>query len=205
MAQTMCGLAFTLPSPSLRLILISRPPPSRGGKAYSSRWQRETRKYTPRPFLFRLAGWWIAGSSNGGGRAAAPALDWGAGLSSRLPTAAGGGGSARGLLAQGWPSLFDKLIVRRGLADPGVTPVTTKVELEEIRLKERKKKKLKGELAGDWRQRPRGDARSSVPGSHFPLSSSFALTRRDLAINPHPGRGLVTEAGEEGIGRSAAF
>lgn len=56
------------------------------------------------------------------------------------------------------------------MADPGVTTVTTKVELEEIRLKERrKKKKLKGELAGDWKQRPRGDARSSVPGSDFPL------------------------------------
>lgn len=81
-----------------------------------------------------------------------------------------GGGSARGLLSQGWPSLFDKLIARRGLADPGVTLVTTKVELEEIRLKERKKK-LKGELAGDWRQRPRGDARSSAPGSGFPLSA----------------------------------
>lgn len=51
------------------------------------------------------------------------------------------GHSARGLLSQGWPSLFDKLIAWRGLAGPGVTPVTTKVELEEIRLKERGKKK----------------------------------------------------------------
>lgn len=61
-------------------------------------------------------------------------------LSSELPVAAGVGGSARGLLSQGWPSLFDRLIARRGLADPGVTPVTTKVELEEIRLKERRRK-----------------------------------------------------------------
>lgn len=77
--------------------------------------------------------------------------------------------AARGLLSRGWPSLFDRLIAERGLADPGVTPVTTKVELEEIRLKERrrkkkKKKKLEGELAGGWRQRAQGDARSSVPG-----------------------------------------
>lgn len=91
-------------------------------------------------------------------------------MSSRL-AAAWVGGSARGLFSQGWPNLFDKLIARRGLADPGVTPVTTKVELEEIRLKERrrKKKKLKGELAGDWRLKPRGDAGSSVPGSDSPL------------------------------------
>lgn len=54
--------------------------------------------------------------------------------------AGGGGSSARGLLSQGWPSLFDKLIAWRGLAGPGVTPVTTKVELEEIRLKERGEK-----------------------------------------------------------------
>lgn len=57
------------------------------------------------------------------------------------PSSPGWGDSARGLLSQGWPSLFDKLIARRGLADPGVTPVTTKVELEEIRLKERRRKK----------------------------------------------------------------
>lgn len=44
-----------------------------------------------------------------------------------LPLAgAGEGGSARGLLSQGWPSLFDKLIAWRGLADPGVTPVNNK-------------------------------------------------------------------------------
>lgn len=82
----------------------------------------------------------------------------GARLPARLPAAAaaGGGGSARGLLSQGWSRLFDKLIAWRGLAGPGVTPVTTKVELEEIRLKERGEKKLKGELAGDKRQRPSG-------------------------------------------------
>lgn len=58
------------------------------------------------------------------------------------------------------------------MADPGVTPVTTKVELEEIRLKERRKKKrkkLKGELAGDWKQRPRETSpfqlfRTNAPG-----------------------------------------
>lgn len=140
MAQTMCGLAFALPSASLRLILISLPL-SRGGKAHYSRWLQETRKYTP--FLSRLAGWWNAGSSNAGGQAAVPAL--GLGCRALLPVPhrrrRRGGGRARGLLSQGWPSLFDKLIARRGLADPGVTPVTTKVELEEIRLKERRKKK----------------------------------------------------------------
>lgn len=38
----------------------------------------------------------------------------------------GRGDSARGLLSQGWPKLFDKLIAWRGLADPGVTPVNNK-------------------------------------------------------------------------------
>lgn len=101
---------------------------------------------------------------------AAAALGLGCQALDPAPHRRRGGGSARGLLSQGWPSLFDKLIARRGLADPGVTLVTTKVELEEIRLKERKKK-LKGELAGDRRQRPRGDARSSAPSSGFPLSA----------------------------------
>lgn len=44
-----------------------------------------------------------------------------------LPAGGGGGvGNTRGLLSQGWPSLFDKLIAWRGLADPGVTPVNNK-------------------------------------------------------------------------------
>lgn len=51
----------------------------------------------------------------------------GARLPSRQPAAGGGsGGNTRGLLSQGWPSLFDKLIAWRGLADPGVTPVNNK-------------------------------------------------------------------------------
>lgn len=57
------------------------------------------------------------------------------------PPEGDGRSGARGLLSQGWPRLFDKLIAWRGLAGPGVTPVTTKVELEEIRLKERGGKK----------------------------------------------------------------
>ena len=44
----------------------------------------------------------------------------------RRPGEEGRGGSARGLLSQGWPSLFDKLIACRGLAGPGVTPVNNK-------------------------------------------------------------------------------
>lgn len=102
----------------------------------------------PRAGLFdpRPAGRWSAGGLREGCPAAARAARPGARLPSRLPAAAGGekrgagGSSARGLLSQGWPSLFDKLIAWRGLAGPGVTPVTTKVELEEIRLKERGEK-----------------------------------------------------------------
>lgn len=75
---------------------------------------------------------------------AAPALGQGCLALYPAPRRRRGGGSARGLLSQGWPSLFDKLIARRGLADPGVTLVTTKVELEEIRLKESRKKKIEG-------------------------------------------------------------
>ena len=81
-----------------------------------------------------------------------------------------GGSSARGLLSQGWPSLFDKLIAWRGLAGPGVTPVTTKVELEEIRLKERekKKKKIKGGAGRGPEAETEGEMREArSPGSHF--------------------------------------
>lgn len=95
----------------------------------------------------------------------------GARLPSRLPAAAGGrrGHSARGLLSQGWPSLFDKLIAWRGLAGPGVTPVTTKVELEEIRLKERKKKKkIKGGAGRGLEAETEGEMREArSPGSRF--------------------------------------
>lgn len=120
-------------------------------------------------------------------------------LSSELPVAAGVGGSARSLLSQGWPSLFDRLIARRGLADPGVTPVTTKVELEEIRLKERRKKKIKGGACR--RLEAETEGRRSKLGSRFrlPPSSSFAQTRRDFALSPQTGRGLVTEASGKGM------
>lgn len=57
-----------------------------------------------------------------------------------LDPAAGEGAAPAACFLRAGQAFFDKLIARRGLADPGVTLVTTKVELEEIRLKERKKK-----------------------------------------------------------------
>ena len=76
----------------------------------------------PRPFDLRPAGWWRAEAY---GKAAPLRLSR-RGRGARLPSSPGRGGSARGLLSQGWPSLFDKLIACRGLAGPGVTPVNNK-------------------------------------------------------------------------------
>lgn len=66
--------------------------------------------------------------------------DRGAELSTRFPQPPGRGQRPRPAFSGLAEPFFDKLIARRGLADPGVTLVTTKVELEEIRLKERRKK-----------------------------------------------------------------
>lgn len=165
---------------------------------------RDQKVVHARHFLFRFAGCWNAGGSNAGARVAAPAL--GLGCLALYPAShrRRGGGSARGLFSQGWPSLFDKLIARRGLADPGVTLVTTKVELEEIRLKDRRKKKLKGELAGDWRQRPRGDARSSAPGSDSPPPSSSFANAPGFCSKPPPGPRPSYGSRDRRDGRSAA-
>lgn len=108
----------------------------------------------------------------------------------------GAGGSARGLLSQGWPSLFDKLTAWRGLAGPGVTPVTTKVELEEIRLKEReeKKKKIKGgadrgqeaETEGEMREARSLDS-DFAPEAPSLKPTGILLYTPTLAQPPRPG------------------
>lgn len=82
----------------------------------------------PRPFDPRPEGWWRAEIYEEASLLRLGRRGRGARLPSRLPAAAArvGGSSARGLLSQGWPSLFDKLIAWRGLAGPGVTPVNNK-------------------------------------------------------------------------------
>lgn len=85
------------------------------------------------------------------------------------------------------------------MADPGVTLVTTKVELEEIRLKERRKKKIERGASRRLEAETKGRRTKLRCRFWLPPSSSFAQTRRDFALNPHPGRGLVTEAGIEGM------
>lgn len=98
--------------------------------------------------------------------------------------------AARGLLSRGWPSLFDRLIAERGLADPGVTPVTTKVELEEIRLKERRrKKKKKKEIRGGASRRLEAESagRRAKLRSRSPPNPKLSHERAgDLAPNPSP-------------------
>lgn len=55
------------------------------------------------------------------------------------------------------------------MADPGVTPVTTKVELEEIRLKERRKKKIKGGASRRLEAETEGRRRKLRSRFDFPL------------------------------------
>lgn len=85
------------------------------------------------------------------------------------------------------------------MAGWGVTPVTTKVELEEIRLKERGRKIKGGAGRGQEAERGERCAKHGLLVPDFPPEAPSRKPTGIFALRPHPGPRPVNEAGVGGM------